>query len=86
MKKKMYSFRLSEDLVNRAKEVAKEMDISLSLLLTHSVKEKLDSLKNEDKSSNFFVTRKDSREGLDTIAEEIKQLRLDLNRILKSSK
>ncbi len=86
MKKKMYSFRLSEDLVNRAKEVAKEMDISLSLLLSCSVKEKLNSLKNEDKSSNFFVTRRDSREGLDTIAEEIKQLRLDLNRILKSIK
>ncbi len=81
MKKKMYSFRLNKDLIDKAKIVAKKMDITLSLLISYSIKEKLNSLKNDDNSGQFTITNKNSIGNLETIAKEIKKLRLDLKSI-----
>jgi len=81
MKKKMYSFRLNKDLIDKAKIVAKKMDITLSLLISYSIKEKLNSLKNDDNSGQFTITNKNNLGNLETIAKEIEKLRLDLKSI-----
>ena len=81
MNKKMYSFRLNKDLIDKAKIVAKEMDITLSLLISYSIKEKLNSLKNDDNLGQFTITNKNNLGNLETIAKEIEKLRLDLKSI-----
>jgi len=40
----MYSFRLNKDLVDNAKKIAKNMDISLSLFISCLIKEKISNL------------------------------------------
>ena len=77
----MYSFRLNKDLIDKAKIVAKKMDITLSLLISYSIKEKLNSLKNDDNSGQFTITNKNNLGNLETIAKEIEKLRLDLKSI-----
>lgn len=81
MKKKMYSFRLNKDLIDKAKIVAKKMDITLSLLVSYSIKEKLNSLKKDDNLRQFTITNKKNLGNLETIAKEIEKLRLDLKSI-----
>ena len=79
----MYSFRLNEDLIDKAKIVANKMDVSLSLFISYAVREKLDSLKGEEDSIQFFVAGKKSNDSLKAIVEEIKKIRLVLNKIFK---
>ncbi len=88
MNKKMYSFRLSKDLVDSAKEIAREMGISLSLFISCLLKEKLSHLNFGEKAgkmdSNFIISNEPTPQILREIVSEIKKLRSDLKKILKN--
>jgi len=74
----MYSFRLDEELMGRAKEAAGKMGMSLSFFIRCLIKEKL------GKGSKVFLNFRDERvKVLREISTEIKQLRSDLKTLLK---
>jgi hypothetical protein len=84
MNKKMYSFRLNKDLISRAKKIAKEMDISLSLFINCLIKEKVSNLKSGNRDKSFFMSNELAPQILREIVSEIKELRLDLKKNLKN--
>ncbi len=87
MNKKMYSFRLNKDLVDRSKEIAREMGISLSLFISCLLKEKVSHLNSAKEDSrmdnNFIIPNELAPQILREIVSEIKKLRSDLKNFLK---
>ncbi|MDD5623031.1 MAG: hypothetical protein PHQ09_07765 [Actinomycetota bacterium] len=90
MNKKMYSFRLNKDLVDSAKEITKEMGISLSLFISCLLKEKVNHLNSGKKGNkmdnNFIISNELAPQILREIVSEIKKLRSDLKNSLKIKK
>ncbi len=87
MNKKMYSFRLSKDLVDSTKEIAREMGISLSLFISCLLKERVSHLNSAKEDSridnNFIIPGELNTQILREIVSEIKKLRSDLKNFLK---
>jgi len=81
MIKRMYSFRLNKSLMDKAKGIAKGMDVSLSFFITCLVKEKI-----KKRNRIFLATEEDRIKFLHEIVTEIKNLRTDLKSLLKSKK
>ena len=78
MNTKMYSFRLDEEIMDRAKEAAGQMGMSLSFFIRCLIKEKL------GKESKVFLTFRDNRvKVMREISTEIKKLRSDLKTLFK---
>jgi antitoxin component of RelBE/YafQ-DinJ toxin-antitoxin module len=74
----MYSFRLDEEIMDRAKEAAGQMGMSLSFFIRCLIKEKL------GKGSEVFLTFRDNRvKVMREISTEIKKLRSDLKTLFK---
>jgi len=86
MNKKMYSFRLNKDLMDNAKKIAENMDISLSFFIRCLIKEKISNLNSENKDKDFFISSSGNAEILYEIASEIKNLRFDLINLLKNKR
>jgi len=84
MTKKMYSFRLNKDLMDNAKKIAKNADISLSFFISCLIKEKISNLNSENKDKDFFTLSSGNAEILHEIVSEIKNLRFDLKNLLKN--
>lgn len=83
MTKKMYSFRLNKNLIDDAKRIAKEMDISLSLFISLLVKEKINNLNSQRREESLFKTGGVVTRLLQEIVTELKELRSDLDGFLK---
>ncbi|MCJ7727797.1 MAG: hypothetical protein MUO96_04035 [Actinobacteria bacterium] len=84
MTKKMYSFRLNKDLVDKAKKIAENIDISLSLFISCLIKEKISNLKSGNNDKSFFISNELTPQILREIVSEIKELRSDLKKSLKN--
>ena len=84
MTKKMYSFRLNKELMDNAKKVAEDMDISLSLFVSCLIKEKISNLKSGNNDKSFFISNELTPQILREIVSEIKELRSDLKKSLKN--
>jgi len=84
MTKKMYSFRLNKELMDNAKKVAEDMDISLSLFVSCLIKEKISNLKSGNNDKSFFISNEPTPQILREIVSEIKELRSDLKKSLKN--
>ena len=82
----MYSFRLNKDLMDNAKKIAENMDISLSFFIRCLIKEKISNLNSENKDKDFFISSSGNAEILYEIASEIKNLRFDLINLLKNKR
>jgi len=80
----MYSFRLNKELMDNAKKVAEDMDISLSLFVSCLIKEKISNLKSGNNDKSFFISNEPTPQILREIVSEIKELRSDLKKSLKN--
>jgi hypothetical protein len=80
----MYSFRLNKNLVDNAKKIAKNMDISLSLFISCLIKERISNLNSGNNDKSFFVSSELTPQILREIVSEIKELRSDLKKSLKN--
>jgi antitoxin component of RelBE/YafQ-DinJ toxin-antitoxin module len=83
MTKKMYSFRLNKNLIDNARKIAEEMDISLSLFISFLLREKVEGDNSIGTGGLFVESRDDNTKILREIASEIRELRVDLNRCYK---
>jgi len=83
MTKKMYSFRLNKELIDSARKIARDMDISLSLFISCLIREKINNLGPESAGENLFNSNGTVINILKEIVDEIKALRVDLNKSYK---
>jgi hypothetical protein len=83
MTKKMYSFRLNKELIDSARKIARDMDISLSLFISCLIREKINNLGTGSAGENLFNSNGTVINILKEIVEEIKALRMDLNKSYK---
>lgn len=86
MAKKMYSFRLNKNLIDKAKKIAKGMDVSLSFFISYLIKEKISSLNSKNGGRSLFNDGNSSGQILNEIAAEIKGLREDLSKSTRKRK
>lgn len=78
MTTKMFSFRIDKELMDRAKEAAGKMDMSLSFFIRGLIRERLEKV---TKTSFFFQDEK--IKAINEISYEIRKLRSDLKGLFK---
>jgi len=83
MIKKMYSFRFNKNLIDNAKRIAKEMDISLSFFISWLIREKISGIKSKNKDKILFSSNENIIQVLQEVVTEIRGLRSDLNKAIK---
>jgi hypothetical protein len=75
----MYSFRIDKNLMDRAKEAAGKMDMSLSFFVRSLIREKLGKV-----SKTSFLFQDERVKALQEVSYEIRKLRTDLRSLLKN--